>query len=56
MAFGHLCGFRVIFLDVLDGEQWPVNEVTGLNGFEPRGFDRIGTDGMHPLDGLFCGG
>jgi hypothetical protein len=55
-AFGHLCCFRIIFLDILDGEQWPDDEVTGLNGFEPHGFDRIAADCMNPLDGLFHGG
>ena len=38
-------------MDILDGEKWSADEVTGLNGFEPCGFDRIAADGVHPLDG-----
>jgi hypothetical protein len=45
----------VILLDILGGEEWPADKVSCLDGLEPSGFDRVATDSMHPLDGLFSG-
>ncbi len=53
MALGCFDGVSIILLDVLSSEQWPANEVAGLCGFDPGGFDRVPTHGVHPFDGLF---
>jgi hypothetical protein len=55
VPFGSFHSFGEVLLDVVDGEQWPSNEVAGLDGFEPGGLDGVSTHCMHPSDGLFGG-
>ena len=56
MAFGGLNSFRVVFLDVADGEEGPAKEIASFDGPEPSGFDWVSAHDVHPLDGLFGGG
>jgi hypothetical protein len=55
MPFGSFHSFGEVLLDVADGEQWPSNEVAGLDGFEPGGLDGVSTHRVYPSDGLFGG-
>ena len=55
MAFGSFHSFGEVFLNVANGEQWPPDEVAGLDGFEPGGLDWVSTHSVHPFDGLFGG-
>ena len=56
VPFGCLCGFRIVFLDVLHREEGPSYKITSFNCLEPHGFDRVSADSVHPLDALFSGG
>jgi hypothetical protein len=50
-----LCGFgsfRIVLLDIAFCQHWPSYVVYHFDGFQPSQFDRVSTDGMHPLDGL----
>jgi hypothetical protein len=55
VSFGCLNRLRVVLLDVFGCQERPTHEVAGVDGFDPRGSYWVSTDGMHPLDGLFCG-
>ena len=55
MAFGCVDGFRVVFLDVADGEERPANEIASLDRLDPGGLNWVATHGVHPLDSLFDG-
>ncbi len=55
MALGSFHSFGEVFLDVANSEQRPPDEVAGLDGFEPGGFDWVSKHGMHPFDGLLGG-
>jgi hypothetical protein len=55
MAFRSFGSFRVVLMDVLNSQKRPTNKVLSLYRFEPRGFNRVTTDSMHPSDGLLSG-
>ena len=55
VPLGCLCGFGIVFLDIIDRQKGPTNEIASFNDIEPSGLDRVPADSMHPTDN-FLGG